>query len=442
MSESPNYDNKFDAIVVGGGLAGSAAALTMSRDGLDVIMIERGETPGSKNVFGGMVFTPTLRDLVDLEEAPLERYMAEKYFGFLSEEDETGLSIKPAEWHDEPHNDTYTVLRGSFDRWFAEQAVEAGTTLITETTVTGLVRDADGKISGVETDRPDGTLRAPVVVLAEGANSLVSERAGLKETDSPDHVAVSAKEVRKFDKETINDRFHLLDDEAGAARHYFGTGACGNSVGGGFVYTNKDTISIGVVYRIKDAQQGLEPEEVLNDFKRHPAVAPLVRGGRLVEYSAHAIPEGGYGAMPDLVHDGAVIAGDAAGMVLNNGIHLEGTNLAVESGFQAGKVIAEAIEEGHTDASALAPYATRMENSYVIQNLKQYDWFLDTIAEDKEFLFEDLPSALADAETKYFMMDREPKGVHTDEAKDRLLEAAGGWFGAAKRAWKYRRMLS
>jgi electron transfer flavoprotein-quinone oxidoreductase len=129
-------------------------------------------------------------------------------------------------------------------------------------------------------------------------------------------------------------------------------------------------------------------------------------------------------------------------MVLNNGIHLEGTNLAVESGFQAGKVIAEAVEEGHTDASALAPYATRMENSYVIQNLKQYDWFLDTIAEDKEFLFEDLPSALADAETKYFMMDREPKGVHTDEAKDRLLEAAGGWFGAAKRAWKYRRMLS
>ncbi len=442
MTETPNYDDTFDAIVVGGGLAGSAAALTMAREGRDVIVIERGETPGSKNVFGGMIFTPTLRDLVDLDAAPLERYIAEKRFGFLSDDDETSLSIKPGDWHEEPHNDTYTVLRGKFDRWFAEQAVEAGATLVTETTVTGLVRDADGTIVGVETDRPDGTLRAPVVVLAEGANSLVSERAGLKEKAKREHVAVSAKEVRKFDKETINDRFRLLDDEAGAAYHYFGSGACGDAVGGGFVYTNKDTVSIGVVYRIEDAAAGLSPEDVLNDFKKHPAVAPIVRGGRLMEYSAHAIPEGGYSEMPDLVHDGAVIVGDAAGMVLNNGIHLEGTNLAVESGFQAGKVILEALEEGHTDASALAPYAKRMENSYVVRNLEQYDWFLDTVAEDKEFLFEDLPEALAEAETKYFMMDREPKAVHADEAKDRLLEATGGWFGAAKRAWKYRRMLS
>ncbi|MFW6265883.1 MAG: NAD(P)/FAD-dependent oxidoreductase, partial [Halanaeroarchaeum sp.] len=168
MTETPNYDNDYDAIVVGAGPAGSAAALTMAKQDLDVIMIERGAYPGAKNVFGGVLFTPTIRELVDdFSEAPIERYVAEKKFSMLSNEDETALSMKPGAWHEEPHNDSFTILRGDFDEWFAEQAVEAGATLVTETTVTGLLRQ-DGRIVGVETDRPDGRMRAPYVVLAEG----------------------------------------------------------------------------------------------------------------------------------------------------------------------------------------------------------------------------------------------------------------------------------
>ncbi|HKL30208.1 MAG TPA: FAD-dependent oxidoreductase, partial [Natrialbaceae archaeon] len=175
MSDEINYDDDFDAIVVGAGLAGSAAALTMAEEGLNPIVIERGQSPGTKNVFGGVLFTPTIRELVDLDDAPMERYVAEKRYGFLSENDETALSMRPGEWLDEPHNDAYTVLRGDFDEWFAEQAEEAGATVITETTVTDVLRDDDGRVVGVDTDRPDGELRAPVVVLAEGANSLVGE---------------------------------------------------------------------------------------------------------------------------------------------------------------------------------------------------------------------------------------------------------------------------
>jgi len=117
----PSYDGAFDAIVVGAGLAGSAAAVTMANEGLDVLMIERGRYPGAKNVFGGVLYTPTLRELVDVSSAPVERYVAEKRFSMLSETDETAVSLRPGEWHDPPHNDSYTVLRGEFDRWFADR---------------------------------------------------------------------------------------------------------------------------------------------------------------------------------------------------------------------------------------------------------------------------------------------------------------------------------
>ena len=123
---TPRYDDAFDVIVVGAGLAGSAAAVTMADRGLDVLLVERGRYPGAKNVFGGVLYTPTIRELVDIDEAPLERYIAERRFGMLTDRDETAVSISPGEWHEPPHNDSYTVLRGEFDEWFADQAVDAG----------------------------------------------------------------------------------------------------------------------------------------------------------------------------------------------------------------------------------------------------------------------------------------------------------------------------
>ena len=446
MTETPNYDNEYDAIVVGAGPAGSAAALTMAKQDLDVIMIERGSYPGAKNVFGGVLFTPTIRELVDdFSEAPTERYIAEKKFSMLSEEDETALSMKPGAWHEEPHNDSFTILRGDFDEWFAEQAVEAGATLITETTVLDVIRDGDddhSQIVGVETDRPDGELRAPVVVLAEGANSLVSEGAGLKETDDAKDVAVAAKEVRKYDRDTIEERFNLHDED-GVAYHYFGDGAIPEGFGGAYIYSNKRTISIGLAYSIADAREhDKTPDEVLNEFKNHPAVAPLVRGGRLVEYSAHAIPEGGYEGVPDLVHNGAVLVGDTAGLVLNNGVHLEGTNMAAESGYHAGNAIADALEEGRTDEAALSDYPANLEDSFVMKNLEHYSWFRGLVEQEEDFLFKELPTAIAEAEKEYFRMDKEPKESHAKKAKDIVVQAAGGYIGAAKRAWKFRRFLS
>ena len=441
--DAPNYDDHFDAIVVGAGLAGSAAALTMADRGLEVLLIERGSSPGAKNVFGGVCYTPTIRELTDFESAPLERYVSERRFSMLSHDDETAVSFQPGEWHHEPHNDSFTVLRGEFDEWFANEAVEAGTTLVTETTVTGLVREG-GRIVGVETDRPDGTILAPYVVLAEGGNSLVSEGAHLKETETRGNVAVGVKEVLEFPNgdDVIENRFRLVGD-AGASYHYFGEGAVGDAFGGGFIYTNDDTISVGVAYRIEDAVVGKQsPAETLNLFKSHPAVAPLVRDARTVEYSAKTIPEGGAERVPQLVHDGAAIVGDAAGLVLNNGVHLEGTNMAVESGFHAGRAIAEARARGRTDAAALQSYPDNLDASFVMANLRHYDWLMERAEADRELLFEKLPRAFADAGTAYFRMDRTPKAAHEKRAKRAVLDAVGGWLGAAKLAVRYRKVVT
>ncbi|UTF52311.1 FAD-dependent oxidoreductase [Natronosalvus rutilus] len=440
--EAPNYDNEFDAIVVGAGLAGSAAALTMANRGLEPLLVERGSYPGAKNVFGGVLYTPTIRELVDLDAAPLERYVAEKRFSMLSHDDETAISLKPGEWHREPHNDSYTVYRGEFDEWFADQAVEAGATLVTETTVTGVIREG-GDIVGVETDRPDGAIRAPYVVLAEGGNSLVSEGASLKSPESRENIAVAAKEVLEFPERSgvIEDRFRLVGD-AGVSYQYFGEGAVGEAYGGGFIYTNGDTVSVGVAYSLEDAATKRQsPEETLNLFKSHPAVAPLLRGARTVEYGAKTIPEGGAESMPSLVHNGAVIVGDAAGLVLNNGVHLEGTNMAVESGYYAGTAIVEAAERGRTEASALESYSERLEDSFVVQNLERYAWLQDRVEEDRELLFEQLPRAIADASSEYFTMDRRPKEMHAKAAKQRVFDTLGGWKGATKLALRYRKLV-
>ncbi len=461
----PNYDNAFDAIVVGAGLAGSAAAITMANEDLDVLMIERGAYPGAKNVFGGVMYTPTIRDLVGMDGAPIERYVGQRRYAMLTEEDEVSASMNIGDWHEEPHNDSFTVLRGEFDEWFAEQAVEAGATLITETTVTDLIRE-NGYIVGVKTDRPDGDVRAPIVVLAEGGNSLVSEGADLKAAPDRKDVAVAVKEVVEFpgdSDEIIEDRFRL-GDEDGAAYHYFGEGAAGKSFGGGFIYTNDDTVSVGLAYRIEDSiSQGINPEKRLNEFKSHPAVAPLFKDARTVEYTAKTIPEGGADAMPDLVHDGALLVGDTAGLVLNNGVHLEGTNMAVESGYHAGKAVVEAFNSipatertagaasgaatARADGGMVIPsshlqsYPDRLEESFVVKNLEHYEWLIHRVTEDKELLFEELPEALADAAAEYFAIDRQPKQVHGERAKERVLGTLGGLRGLVKLGWRYRKLV-
>jgi electron transfer flavoprotein-quinone oxidoreductase len=165
----------------------------------------------------------------------------------------------------------------------------------------------------------------------------------------------------------IDERFGVRGDEGVDIEILGGTGEV---AGGGFVYTNADSVSIGCVLQLDDLRRsGRRPETFIADLKAHPALAPLVEGGDLKEYSAHLIPEGGFDMMPTLAADGLLVAGDAAAMCLAAGIWLEGVNFAIGAGAAAGETAVEALRAGDTTAAgALAGYRRRLESSFVLQD--------------------------------------------------------------------------
>ena len=361
--------NKTEVIVVGGGPAGIACAVTVARAGHEVVLIERGSFAGSKNVFGGAIYAQPTREIFpDFEkDAPIERLNVAHKFAILGEDDSTMISYR----RKDTDNPSYSVIREKFDRWMAEQAKKEGVILVEETVVRELLIQ-DEKVVGVKTELEE--YYADIVVLADGVNSLLAKQIGFREKIEPKDVALSVKEVIKLGREKINERFNITDDE-GCIYEIFGGPMLG-MLGLGFIYTNKESVSIGLGVGL-DAlcEKNLKPYEVLEELKKHPAIAPLIKDGELLEYSAHLIPEGGYKKIPTLFGAGVMIAGDAA-MLVNN-LHWEGTNLAMISGKIAGETALKALARGDFSEKMLSRYQKELENSFVMKDLKTYRNLMD-----------------------------------------------------------------
>lgn len=364
--------NSFQAIVIGAGPAGSSAALTMARAGLDVALVERGSFPGEKNMFGGVLHRlPALEEVFPdfWHRAPLERHIVKKGVTFMTGESCFTTTIEAGSFDRPPYNG-YTIFRPSFDRWLAEEAVNAGATLITRSTVDELVIK-DGRIAGVTILDRKGELTAPVVVAADGVLSLTAKKAGLRQPAfDPAQMAVGVKALIDMPREVIDDRFGLVRDQ-GFANEF--VGCTGGVRGGGFLYTNYDSLSVGLVFHLASLRtSGKTPYDLLNDFLEQPQVAKMMCGGRLQEYSAHLIPEGGYDMIPELVGDGILVAGDAAALCNATGLNLEGINLAAQSGVLAGKAVVAAHEAKDFSRRGLEVYRRLMDDSYVMKDLKMY----------------------------------------------------------------------
>lgn len=374
-----NQENKTEVIVVGGGPAGISCAITLARAGKQVILIERGKFSGSKNVFGGAIYAQPTREIFpDFEQnAPLERKNIEHKYALLGEEDATVISYKKR--HENPVS--YTVIRGKFDRWMADEAKKAGVILVEETVVRELIVQ-DGFVKGVRTELEE--YYSDIVVLADGVNSLLAKQIGLRGYLSPEDVALSVKEVIKLPQEVINERFHVNDDE-GCIYEIFGGPMLG-MLGLGFLYTNKNSVSIGLGVTLSELiEKGIRPYDLLDKLKSHPEIAPLIKDGELLEYSAHLIPEGGYKKVPLLFGAGVMVCGDAA-MFVNN-MHWEGTNLAMISGKIAGETAVIALGKQDFSETALSHYQEELENSFIIKDLRTYKDLMGGIQERvEEFL--------------------------------------------------------
>lgn len=433
-------DERFDAIVVGAGMAGNAATLTLAQRGLKVLQLERGEYSGSKNVQGAILYADMLEKLIPnfREDAPLERHLVEQRFWMMDDRAHVGLHYRSDDFNEERPN-RYTIIRAQFDRWFSSKVREAGATVLCETTVTELVQDAYGKVIGVRTDRGGGQVHADVVVLAEGVNGLLGTRAQLREIPKPENVALAVKEMHFLPRETIEARFNLKGDE-GTVIEAAGTISRGMT-GMGFIYANKESISLGIGCLIADFQKtGETPYGLLECFKRHPSVAPLIEGSEVKEYSAHLIPEGGYKAIPQLYGDGWVVVGDAA--QLNNAIHREGSNLAMTSG----RIAAEAIflikaRRDPMTAGNLALYKKMIDDSFVMKDLKKYKDMPALLHTHSQNFFLTYPQIVSKAMQSFVRVDGTPK-VEKEKTTLRSLIAARSWtglFGDAfrlARAWR------
>lgn len=356
----------FDVVVVGAGPAGSAAALALARRGRRVCLLERGPFPGSKNVYGGVIYGRILDTLIPdwWEHAPVQRWVTRRGTMLLTEHQSLCIDYRTTTWGKPPYNG-FTAYRPDFDRWFADQAVAAGATLVTSTTATGLVRNGRGIVAGVRTDR-DGELGAKVVIACDGVNSFLAKEAGLYTHTEASHFTLGVKEVLALPRREIESRFGLAGDDGADFEIVGGTQGI---AGGAFLYTNRDTISVGAVLSLEGLRSsGLRPEAVIAGIKAHPSIAPLVDGGVVKEYAAHLIPEGGFDMMPELVGDGLLVAGDAAAMCLAAGLWLEGVNYAMGSGVAAADAADRAIALGDTSAVGLRSYRDVLDRSWVLQD--------------------------------------------------------------------------
>jgi len=369
--EQQSTQNKIDAIVVGAGPAGVSAAITIARNGKKVVLVERAPFAGAKNMYGGVIYTHAAKELFpNYKEAPIERFVTTHSYVLLSENDSTEIKYK----NPNSYNESFVAIRAKWDNWCVEQAIEEGVYFAPNTLVKELLID-NGKVIGIKTDVEE--YYANIVIIADGVNSLLAKQIGLRKNFKSKNMVLGVKEVIKLTPELIEQRFGLTKDK-GCAMELVG-GPLENIFAMGIVYTNKDSIAIGLGASLEDLKnKKIKPYELLDKFKQHPFIQELIENGELVEYSAHLIPEGGYNNLPKLYTDGALVVGDAAGLV--NNVHFEGTNLAMLSGKFAGETAIEAINKNDFSENQLSLYQKKLSNSFILKDLKTYKDTVSTLS--------------------------------------------------------------
>ena len=398
----------FDAVVVGSGCAGAVAAYELAKAGKSVLVVERGNFAGAKNMTGGRIYSHALKEVFpDFEqEAPLERRITHERMAFMDPAAQTAIDFTSPELACEGR-DSYSVLRAPFDQWLASKAEDAGAEYICGIAVEELLKDGAGKVCGVRAGEDEIT--AEVTILAEGCNTVLAERCLGNPRPKPSQMAVGVKQVFELPASQIEDRF-LVPEGEGAAMLFVGDCTHGN-VGGGFLYTNRDSISLGLVATISLAADGANESPVyqmLEDFKNHPAVAPIIRGARLAEHSGHMVPEGGYDMVPQYVFDGCLVAGESAGLCMNMGYQVRGMDFAVASGQMAGRAAVKALDAGDTSAAGLSSYKDMMEGSFVIQDLATFRKWPHTM-EGWSSMFTDYPAMVKEIFNAMFSVDGAPQ---------------------------------
>jgi len=396
--------SKFDVIVVGAGPAGSSAAYLLAKAGYKVLIVERGRGAGSKELYGGKIYAAPLREVwpgLD-KEAPIHRWVNRERISFVHGDRVATIEFKLG------RSVAFTTYLTEMAKWMAGKAVEAGAILVDEVRVDEIVVEG-GRVVGVRSG-PD-TVYADVVVDAEGVNRVLLEKLGLAEKIRPDQVALGIKEVINVGKKSIEEKLQLADKEGMA---WFLVGDVTQGLpGGGFIYTMKDTIALGLVVHVGKAYEAAKRGELegtlpmmLEKIRVHPFFSRIWGDADVLEYGAHMTIEGGLRFMPKKLYtDGLVVVGDAAGLLLNTGYTIRGVDYAVYSGKLAAEAIIEAFNNGGPTAENLAVYEHKLKQSFIYRELVRHSGIVK-VMEDPLF-FTKLPAIVNSIFSKLYEADYE-----------------------------------
>ncbi len=430
-------EDKFDAIIVGGGIAGLSAAMILARNDMKFLLIERGEFAGAKNVSGGVLWGTDLARLVpeywteDSDEAGWERFVNHRRLTFMDDQSSFSVDFKSDHFDEQPYKGL-VVLRSKFDRWLADKVQQAideseaamESFLATNILVEEILTDDHGKVNGIRAGEEE--FFADSVIIAEGVNNLLTRQVGLQDEYVPaDHVMTGVKEVIRLDRETIDERFQL-NGLSGMSNEFLGYATDGVE-GGGFLYTNRDSLSVGLVLGLKDLRDKVKkPHEILNMFKEHPAIRDMICGGEIVEYSAHVVSSGDMRVMPEEIYDdGVMIAGEAANLLMNAGKAIQGMDYAMRSGILAAETVMEAKEAGDFSKSRLKTYRDKLEESYVMKDMRGFQGAVRTLHQPE--MVEQVPDLICDFGRKFFTVDDSPTPKARKMMSDAVKEHSSWW---------------
>lgn len=357
--------NQHDVIVVGAGPAGATAACFMAQEGLDVLVLDRAPFPGAKNCGGANIFGEHTHKLFPnfWEEVEYERIITAQAYWWMTENSAIILHYDDQKLAAAPYN-RVTVKRPHLYRWLAAKGEAAGADIRFGETVKAVLFDGEQAI-GVKAGEPETEYYANLIILAEGVNAILAQKAGLAPRLSAADVALYAKETIRLQPQIIEERFRLQPGQ-GAIIGLVGYPTMGFN-GTASIHTFRDCVNVNAGMAVANyAQGGVHPNELLERIKKHPSIQPMLAGGETIEYGAAMIPEGGYNAIPPLVHPGLLIAGDTGSLV--NGTH--GFSLAMWSGYFAAKAAVLAKRKRDFSVKRLSLYRTLLDESFIMQDLR------------------------------------------------------------------------
>ncbi len=331
-----------------------------------MLLVERGPFPGSKNVFGGRIYSYPLKKLFgeNWKEAPVERFIRKEGITFMTAD--TAFSV---EYETKDPTGSFTAIRAKFDKWLAEQAEKAGASLITDARVDDLLIDK-GQVKGIVAGQDK--IPADVVIACDGTTTGLARKAGLVNMLEPEEISMGMKDVIELGDERIQERFGLEPGEGAA--HVLVGDCSGGLRGGGFLYTNKDSLALGMVVGGDSVSlQQVPSHELMKRLRSHPKIQRYINNGKTIEYGAHMIPEAGPGMLVRPYTGGMIVAGDAAGHLLNNGYTFRGVDMAIEAGISAAETVIESRKTKNYSAKSLSSFEHRLRQNPALKDMYTFN---------------------------------------------------------------------